>query len=124
MRLIALLIGGCLTATGALAQSKTEMQQMLDDLAAAFNKGDAAKVALYYKSDATLFPPGSDMLQGRQNIEQFWKKRSEVLGDCRFEVTNVESLGPNASREQGYAWCKTKGGNAQEWFLKRSMEIG
>jgi hypothetical protein len=54
MRLIALLIGGCLTATGALAQSKTEMQQMLDDLAAAFNKGDAAKVAMYYKSDATL----------------------------------------------------------------------
>jgi ketosteroid isomerase-like protein len=74
MKLIALLIGGCLTATGALAQSKTEMQQMLDGWAAAFNKGDAAKVAMYYKSDATVFPPGSDMLQGRQYIEQFWKK--------------------------------------------------
>jgi uncharacterized protein (TIGR02246 family) len=93
MKLIALLIKGCLTATAALAQSKTEMQQMLDDLAAAFNKGDAAKVALYYKSDATLFPPGSDMLQGRQNIEQFWKKDRkswglQVRGDeCRIART-------------------------------------
>jgi hypothetical protein len=67
MRLLtALLIGGCLTATGALAQSKAEVQQMLDDWAAAFNE-DAGKVAMHYKSDATLFPPGNDMLQGRQN---------------------------------------------------------
>ena len=69
MRLLtALLIGGCLTAAGALAQSKTEMQQVLDDWAAAFNKEDAGKVAMHYKSDATLFPPGNDMLQGRQNV--------------------------------------------------------
>src|SRR6476660_866846 len=67
MRLLtALLIGGCLTATGALAQSKTEMQQVL--WAAAFNKEDAGKVAMHYKSSATLFPPGNDMLQGRQNV--------------------------------------------------------
>ena len=33
-------------------------------------------------------------------------------------MTNVESLGPNASREQGYAWLKTKGGNAQEVYAK------
>ena len=64
----ALLIGGCLTAAGALAQSKTEMQQVLDDWAAAFNKEDAGKLAMHYKSDATLFPPGNDMLQGRQNV--------------------------------------------------------
>jgi ketosteroid isomerase-like protein len=69
MRLLtALLIGGCLTATGALAQSKTEMQQVLDDWAAAFNKEDAGKVAMHYKSDATLFPSGNDMLQGRRNV--------------------------------------------------------
>ena len=80
MKLIAILIGCCLMATGALAQSKTEMQQTLDDWAAAFNKGDAAKVAMYYKSDATLFPPGNDMLQGRQNIEQFWKKSRKSWG--------------------------------------------
>jgi hypothetical protein len=60
------LIGGCLTATGALA--KTEMQQVLEDWAAAFNTEDAGKVAMHYKSDATLFPPGNDMLQRRQNV--------------------------------------------------------
>jgi hypothetical protein len=69
MRLLtALLIGGSLTATGALAQSKTETQRVVDDRAAAFNKEDAGKLAMHYKSDATLFPPGNDMLQGRQNV--------------------------------------------------------
>jgi hypothetical protein len=63
MRLLtALLIVGCLTATGALAQFK------IDDWAAAFNKEDAGKVAVHYRSDATLFPPGNDELQGRQNV--------------------------------------------------------
>jgi uncharacterized protein (TIGR02246 family) len=114
MRLILLLLGGCLIATGALAQSKPEMQKMADDWAAAFNKGDAAKVASFYKSDATVFPPGADMIHGRQNIEQFWKKATDGLGDGRFEVTNVEALGSNAAREQGYAWFKTKGDNPQE----------
>ena len=33
-----------------------------------FNKEDAGKVAMHYKSDATLSPPGNDMLQGRQNV--------------------------------------------------------
>jgi ketosteroid isomerase-like protein len=69
MRLLTtLLIGGCLTATGALAQSKTEMQQVLDDWGAVFNKQDAGKVAMHYKSEATLFPLGNDMLQGGQNV--------------------------------------------------------
>jgi uncharacterized protein (TIGR02246 family) len=98
MRLILLLLGSCLIVTGALAQSKPEMQKMADDWAAAFNKGDAAKVASFYKSDATVFPPGADMIHGRQNIEQFWKKATEGLGDGRFEVTNVEALGSNAAR--------------------------
>jgi ketosteroid isomerase-like protein len=65
MRLLtALLLAGCLTATGALVQSKTEMQQVLDDWAAAFNEEDAGKVAMHYKSDVTLSPPGNEMLQG------------------------------------------------------------
>ena len=65
MRLLtALLIGGCLTATGALAQSKIEMQQVLDDWAAAVNKEDAGKVAMHYKSDATLFPLATTCFKG------------------------------------------------------------
>jgi hypothetical protein len=44
------------------------MQQMLDDWTAAFNMENAGKVAMHYKSDATLFPPGNDVLQGRQNV--------------------------------------------------------
>ena len=38
----------------------------------AFNRGDAAAVAALYTDDATLLPPNSKTLQGRQAIQDFW----------------------------------------------------
>ena len=91
MRLLtALLIGGCLTATGALAQSKTEMQQVLDDWAAAFNKEDTGKVAMHYKSDVTLFHLATTCFKGgrtRQNPMRRSKPESrspQRYGICQF----------------------------------------
>src|SRR2546423_5733246 len=81
------------------------MQKMADEWATAFNRGAAATVAQFYKTDGTVFPPGSDMIKGRQNIEAFWKKASDGIGEINFQVLDVESLGPNAAREQGAATC-------------------
>ena len=39
---------------------------------AAFNRGDVAGVAALYTDDATLLPPNSETLQGRQAIQDFW----------------------------------------------------
>ena len=67
MKVIPLVVGACLFTTGALAQSVPEMQKMADEFAAAFNKGDIATVASQYKDDAVVFPPGGDMVKGKQS---------------------------------------------------------
>ena len=40
---------------------------------AAFNSGDMAALATAYAEDATVLPPDSDPVRGRQAIQQFWQ---------------------------------------------------
>jgi uncharacterized protein (TIGR02246 family) len=118
MKVIPLLVGACLSTTGALAQSVQEMQKLADEWQAAFNKGDAATVANFYKDDAVVFPPGGDMVKGKQAIQSFWGETAKGIQIANLKVTDVRSLGPNAAREQGYATIKTKGDNPQEMLGK------
>jgi uncharacterized protein (TIGR02246 family) len=113
--LSAALIGACLMATPALAIDKQEAQKGADEWAAAFNRGDFAAVAAWYQPDATIFPPGSDMIHGRKNIEAFWEKASQQIHDVTFQVTDVKTLGsPDWAREQGTATLHTRGDKPQE----------
>jgi uncharacterized protein (TIGR02246 family) len=118
MKVIPLVVGACLFTTGALAQSVPEMQKMADEFAAAFNKGDIATVANQYKDDAVVFPPGGDMVKGKQAIQSFWTEAAKGIQIANFKVTDVRSLGPDAAREQGYAFIKTKGDKPQEMVGK------
>jgi uncharacterized protein (TIGR02246 family) len=38
----------------------------------AVRKGDAAAIAALYSDDATILPPDSEMIQGKQAIQAFW----------------------------------------------------
>ena len=58
-----------LFASPALAQTKAEVQQLNDQWAAAFAKGDAAAVAAMYTEDAYVLPAGAAMVKGRAAIE-------------------------------------------------------
>ena len=118
MKVIPLVVGAFLFTTGALAQSVPEMQKMADEWAAAFNKGDTATVANFYKDDAVVFPPGGDMVKGKQAIQSFWTEVAKGVQADHFKVTDVRALGPDAAREQGYAVFKTKGDNPQEMVGK------
>ena len=122
MKVILLLVGACLFTTGALAQSVQEMQKMADDYQAAFNKGDTATVANFYKDDAVAFPPGGDMVKGKQAIQAFFTEAAKGIQIVNIKVIDVRSLGPNAAREQSYATVKTKGDNPQE-MLGKSVVI-
>ena len=39
-----------------------------------FRRGDALAVAALYTDDAALLPPNSEIVQGRQGIEGYWRK--------------------------------------------------
>lgn len=56
---------------------------------AAFNRGDATAVAALYTDDATVMPPESEMIRGRQGIREFWQ--GAIQGGLKDAVlTTVE----------------------------------
>ncbi len=73
-----------------------------------FNKGDFAAVASLYTEDATAFPPGSAIVNGRAAIAAMWKGMSEQVIDPHLTTLDVKALGPAAAREIGTFSLKTK----------------
>ena len=79
-----------------------------------FNRGDFAGVASLYTEDATAFPPGSAMVNGRAAIEAMWKSMAGQVSDPKLTTLDVKPLGPSAAREIGTFSLKTKGLTPQE----------
>jgi ketosteroid isomerase-like protein len=52
---------------------KADMEAAIAAAAAAYAGGDAATVAKVYTEDAALFPPNEARVDGRANIESYWK---------------------------------------------------
>lgn len=109
-------LAGCLAiaAAPAFAQSKATIQQLDDAWAAAFNKGDGAAVAAMYTPDATVLPPGANLVQGRKAIAAFWSQAARQLGDMTLKAVDVRPLSPTAAREIGLFTGKTKDANPQQ----------
>lgn len=58
----------------------------------AVRQGDAAALAASYTEDATILPPESDMIQGRQGIEAFWNGGLQT-GIKDIVLTTVDVFG-------------------------------
>ena len=79
----------------------------------AFNSGDAAAVGDMYASDARLFPPNTQRIDGSQAIQGFWQSlinagvkvvrletvQVESSGDIAYEVGNYTLTIPQADKE-------------------------
>jgi uncharacterized protein (TIGR02246 family) len=94
---------------------KQEVDRLAGEFAAAFNRGDMATVASFYVEDAKVMPPGSEVVQGRQAIEQFWRSAQEQMGvkEVTINVQEVEASG-DIAYEIGTATLKIEppGGQA------------
>jgi len=63
----------------------------------AVRKGDAATIASLYTEDATLLPPDSDSIQGRQAIQAFWNGGLQMgIKDAVLTTINVSGAGDYA----------------------------
>ena len=92
------------------ADIKSEIEAANRAWVAAYAKGDAAALAGLYTDDATLLPPGSDMVQGRGNVQAFWQKTiASGLKITSLQALSVEALGDAAAREIGKATGEAKG---------------
>jgi uncharacterized protein (TIGR02246 family) len=105
----------CLFASvAAQAQEKGEIEKLNVRFAEFFNNGDAAGVAAMYTEDAVVLPPGAGIVKGRTNIQAFWQRTAETLGDVTLTTLDVKPLGGTAARETGYFSLKTKTSQPQE----------
>src|SRR5215475_4626395 len=114
MRKIALVIAIMAVLIAPAFAQKAEIEAVNTKWMEFFNKGDFAGVASLYTVDATAFPPGSAMVQGRTAIAAMWKGMAEQVSDPKVTTLDVKSLGPSAPREIGTFSLKTKGPTPQE----------
>ena len=72
-------------------------QQFMED----FNNGDAAALAMNYTSNGKLYPANSEVIEGREAIEEFWNAVMEMgIKKARLETVTAESYG-NVAIEEG-----------------------
>jgi len=98
----------------AVAQDRATIEKLNDVWSAAFNKGEAAAVAVLYTEDAYVLPPGAEMVKGRAAIEAFWRQAAQQMTDAKLTTVDVLPLGPEAAREVGTVTLKTKTQPPQE----------
>jgi uncharacterized protein (TIGR02246 family) len=114
MRRIALTIAIVVGLTAPAFAQKAEIEAVNTKWMEFFNKGDFAGVSSLYTADATAFPPGSTMVQGRDAIAAMWKGMAEQVSDPKVTTLDVKLLGPSAAREIGTFSLKTKGPTPKE----------
>jgi|SRR5476649_1741139 uncharacterized protein (TIGR02246 family) len=118
MRLVILIAASLLLIGSASAQDKASIEKLNDAFVSAFNKGDFTTVAGMYTEDAFLLPPGSEMAKGRSNVQAFWTKAGEAIGDVKLTTLDVRPLGNEAAREVGTFSLMTKGQQPQRLIGK------
>jgi uncharacterized protein (TIGR02246 family) len=114
MRLATLAAMAVLIFGPAAAQDKATMEKLNDAFESAFNKGDFGTLGGMYTEDAYVLPPGSEMAKGRSNIQAFWTKAGEAVGDLKLTTVDVKPHGSEAAHEIGTFSLMTKGQQRQQ----------
>ena len=77
---------------------RQEIEQRVREFEASFNRGDMVALAALYAEDATLLPPDSGAITGRQGIEQFWRTvRDSGVVRVALHTQQVEASGDLAA---------------------------
>lgn len=105
-----------LSATAHARDVRSDIEAANQKFGAAYAKGDAAAIARLYTPHATVFPPGSDMVTGRDGIQKVWADAIQSgLKITGLQTVSVEQYG-NAAREIGRFTAEAP--NAQKQMAK------
>lgn len=107
-----------LAATPKADPARASIEKIGKDFASAYNRGDDKAVAAFYAEDAIVFPPESDMVKGRAEIQGVWKHALDTgIKSLEFEVVDVVSSG-NLAAETGIATLHVQAIGSQESTVK------
>lgn len=121
--MIRLTISGCVMAVvvaGATiaaqdASARAAIEAGNKQFMAALAKRDAAAVAALYTSDGEAFPPNSNVVRGRGEIQKLWQSVIDSgIASAALTTTQVESSGDSAY-ESGTFEMKTKDGKVADY---------
>lgn len=77
-----------------LAQVRKSIEEVNAKFVEAFKQGDATAVAALYTEDATLLPPNSDLVQGKEGIQQFWNGAMQMgVTDVSLTIVDLNGSG-------------------------------
>lgn len=80
-----------------------EIQARNDSFMKAIQSGDLDAIAAFYTEDAKLFPPNSEIIQGRENIRGMWTEfTAQGMPSLIFTTTMAEAIGQTAIEEGAY----------------------
>lgn len=105
-----------LTVAAQAADVRAEINAANQKFGAAYAKGDAAAIGRLYTPHATVFPPGADMVSGRDGIQKVWAGAMHSgLKITGLQTLSVEQYG-SAAREIGRFTAEAP--NAQQQMAK------
>ena len=85
------------------ATVRSAIEAAYDTFKAAFNSGNAAGVAALYTDNATLMPPNSEAIHGKQGIQEYWNAGIEMgLKDLQLTIMDVKVSGDTAYESGKY----------------------
>jgi ketosteroid isomerase-like protein len=115
MRKLLLVSALIISLTGTVSgQTLSEIQANNDRFIDALGNGDFETVAQMYTENARVYPPGAEMVQGREAIKAFWASAAAGVSEVSLTVLDLKPLADRFARESGMLMLKTKGDNPKE----------
>ena len=93
LSLVLLLISSVSMAADVPGDFNAAVRSVGKEFQDAFPAKDSAKVGSLYAADAMIFPPNSEMVKGRENIQNFWKGLMDAGMSAKLEVLETENQG-------------------------------
>lgn len=102
-----------IVAGGSQAQDQATIQDLENQLAEAIGAGDGEAAAALYAEDGTLVPPGTEPVEGREGIAEFWQAAAETMDSVELTTESVTPLGEGYAQEIG-SYRLTPSGEGEE----------
>lgn len=74
------------------AEIRAEIERTIEKFMEMFRQGDAEGIAELYTRDGMVLPPNSDLVEGKQQIKDFWKTAIDMMGikSVRLQTQEIE----------------------------------